>query len=140
MHLLDTLCFSAPWDLAAYYRDYRNPIAYYLVARLDRQIIGFAGMWVIEGEAHVVTLAIMQAFRRRGFGRRLLQRLLEEAFRRGATVITLEVRVRNIAAQHLYTSFGFRTIAYRREYYPDNLEDAAVMELGVKDEGACCPE
>ncbi len=77
----------------------------------------------------MVTLAVCAEQRHHGYGRRLLQVLLGEARRRGARVVTLEVRVHNLAAQHLYTAFGFRIIAYRREYYPDNHEDAAVMEL-----------
>ncbi len=55
--------------------------------------------------------------------------LLEEARRRGVHQVTLEVRVHNEAAQKLYLSLGFRTIAYRRNYYPDTGEDAAVMLL-----------
>lgn len=129
VHKLEHLCFSAPWDISAYYRDLRNPSAYYQVARQGTQIIGFGGMWVVEDEAHVVTLAVQPEYRCHGLGRRLMEGLLEEARRRGAMVVTLEVRVHNYSAQHLYKSLGFSTIAYRREYYPDNNEDAAVMEL-----------
>jgi len=129
VHKLDQMCFSAPWSLSAYYRDLRNPCACYLVARLGQEVIAFAGMWVVEDEAHVVTLAVRQELRRHGYGRRLLEVLLGEARRRGAAIVTLEVRVGNLAAQQLYLSFGFRIIAFRREYYPDNNEDAAVMEL-----------
>lgn len=129
VHQLDKLCFSAPWDLFAYYRDMGNPCAYYLVAHQGKSVIGFGGMWVVEDEAHVVTLAVRQEHRRRGIGRRLLQALLVEARRRGATTVTLEVRVHNLAAQQLYSSFGFHILAYRRGYYPDNQEDAAVMGL-----------
>lgn len=129
VHKLDRACFSAPWDLSAFYRDIRNPCAYYLAAHLGKEVVGFAGMWIVEDEAHVVTLAVRPELRRHGYGRRLLHALLEEARRRGAATVTLEVRVHNLAAQHLYTSFGFRIIAFRREYYPDNNEDAAVMEL-----------
>ncbi len=98
VHKLEVLCFSAPWDLSAYYRDISNPCAYYLVARQGEQVIGFAGMWVVEEEAHVVTLAVRSGYRNRGYGRRLLQGLLDEARRRGATIVSLEVRVHNTPA------------------------------------------
>ena len=129
VHALDRLCFSAPWDAMAYFRDLRNPSAYYLVAKEGDCVVGFGGMWVVTDEAHVVTLAVQPEYRRHGLGRRLMEGLVAEARRRGATVVTLEMRVRNYAAQHLYKTLGFRLIAYRRQYYPDNNEDAAVMEL-----------
>lgn len=129
VHALEEASFSCPWDIASYYRELQNPSAYYQVAFLDDQVVGFGGMWVVGDEAHVVTLAVDPAHRRHGIARRLMDALIYEAKQRGATRVTLEVRVHNTPAQNLYLSMGFRTIAFRREYYPDNNEDAAVMAL-----------
>jgi len=131
VHVLETQCFTLPWDLSSYYHEAVNPANCYLVAWLGTQIIGFGGMWVVEQEAHVVTLAVQPEYRRHGVGRLLMTALLEEAQRRGVIYFTLEVRASNTPAQTLYTSLGFRTIAYRRHYYPDNDEDAAVMALDM---------
>jgi len=132
---LERVCFTAPWDTAAYFRELQNPSAYYLVARAGEEIAGYGGMWAIGDEAHIVTLAVAQVFRQRGIGRRLLDGLLEEAHRLAIRHITLEVRVTNVPAQSLYRSLGFRVIGHRRRYYPDNGEDAAVMELTLDDSG-----
>lgn len=132
VHELEVECFPSPWDISAYYREMRNPSAFYVVARKGERVVGFGGMWAVGDEAHIVTLAVSEAFRRQGLGRRLLEALIKEAGRRCAVRVTLEVRVSNAAAQHLYTSFSFRTIAFRREYYPDNHEDAAVMALELR--------
>lgn len=48
--------------------------------------------------------------RGRGFGRFLLQAVLDEAERRLACAVTLEVRHDNERACHLYSSFGFEGI------------------------------
>lgn len=129
VHELEVECFPSPWDISAYYRELQNPSAFYVVARKGERVAGFGGMWTVGDESHIVTLAVSQAFRRQGLGRRLLEVLLKEARRRHAVRVTLEVRVGNTAAQALYAAFGFRTVAFRREYYPDNNEDAAVMAL-----------
>jgi ribosomal-protein-alanine N-acetyltransferase len=129
VHAIEERCFSVPWAIDAYYGEVSNPSAYYLVAQLDDIIVGFGGMWVVEGEAHVVTLATLPEYRRQGIARALMDGLLAEARARRAWHITLEVRVGNEPAKALYTALGFRTIAVRRRYYPDNDEDAAVMAL-----------
>jgi ribosomal-protein-alanine N-acetyltransferase len=132
VHLVECICFSAPWDMNSYYSELQNPTAFYLTAKVEADTIGFGGMWVVEQEAHIVTLAVKPEFRRHGVGRQLLCALLREARRRRASVVTLEVRVSNTVAKTLYTCHGFHTIAYRRHYYPDNGEDAAVMELKLR--------
>ena len=129
VHELEVECFPSPWDIDAYYRELQNPSAFYVVARKSERVVGFGGMWAVGDEAHIVTLAVGDACRRQGLGRRLLEALIKEARRRRVVRVTLEVRVSNTPAQNLYASFGFRTIAFRREYYPDNNEDAAVMAL-----------
>ena len=135
VYALERSCFTAPWDLSSYYREMQNPTAYYLVVRVNDRLAGYGGMWAIGDEAHVVTLAVQRDYRRRGLGRLLLQGLLAEARRRGVTQVTLEVRVSNVAAQGLYAQFGFHVIGHRRRYYPDNGEDAAVMELKLGADG-----
>ncbi len=90
-------------------------------------IVGFAGMWVIYGEAHVTTIAVAPEHRRLGLGEVLFLTLISEAIRRGAEFVTLEVRVSNTAAQALYAKYGFTQRGVRPRYYSDNLEDAYIM-------------
>lgn len=90
-------------------------------------IAGFAGMWQLFDEAHVTTIGIDLPFRGRGLGEALLLRLLDEAVRRGANVMTLEVRVSNALAIKLYEKYGFTVHGVRPRYYSDNGEDAYLM-------------
>jgi ribosomal-protein-alanine N-acetyltransferase len=93
------------------------PIAGYIVARET------------AGELHINNFAVRSAYRRRGIGETLLERVLEEARRRKANAAFLEVRSANLAAQALYEKSGFRAIARRANYYSDPCEDAVVMTL-----------
>lgn len=90
-------------------------------------IIGFAGMWIIFEEAHVTTIGVSPDYRGRGLGEMLFMDLVEEAQRRNATWLTLEVRVTNMTAQNLYRKYGFSIQGRRPRYYSDNNEDAFIM-------------
>lgn len=90
-------------------------------------VVGFAGMWHAFDEAHVTTIAVDEPWRGRGLGELLLAALYDEATRRGANWLTLEVRVSNESAQALYRKWGFTVQGTRRRYYSDNNEDAYIM-------------
>lgn len=91
------------------------------------RIVGFAGLWIMLDEAHITTIGITPEHRRRSLGEMLFVALVDEAVRRGARWVTLEVRVSNEAAQTLYRKYGFEVQGTRRNYYSDNGEDAYIM-------------
>ena len=90
-------------------------------------ILGFAGMWVMLDEAHITTIGVVPELRRRSLGELLFVTLVEEAIRRRARWVTLEVRVSNHGAQTLYEKYGFTRQGVRKRYYSDNGEDAYIM-------------
>src|SRR3972149_4124185 len=55
-------------------------------------VAGSAGMWVLYDEAHITTIAVREASRRRGLGEMLLITAIERALELQARVVTLEVR------------------------------------------------
>lgn len=147
---IERACFSMPWSAHAYrYEIEENTLSWYVVARLapsqptsrllgkllalrpsvqpHTPIIGYGGFWIMVDEAHISTLAVAPAYRRRGVGELLLLTMIEEADRRGATAVTLEVRVSNLPAQRLYEKYGFTVQGRRVRYYSDNGEDAYIM-------------
>lgn len=90
-------------------------------------ITGFVGFWFIADEAHILSIATREAYRRRGIGELLLISAIDLATELKARIVTLEVRVSNTGAQSLYTKYSFTKIGVRRGYYTDNREDAIVM-------------
>ena len=91
------------------------------------KIVGFAGFWIMAGEAHIISIAVKASYRERGIGELVLATLIEHAKSLGADVVTLEARVSNYVAQNLYLKYGFRKVGVRYGYYTDNREDAVVM-------------
>jgi ribosomal-protein-alanine N-acetyltransferase len=92
-------------------------------------IFGFAGLWVMAGEAHITNIAVREKHRRQGIGELLLISLINLATELDASLVTLEVRASNITAQSLYSKYGFTWVGLRRGYYTDNREDAVLMSL-----------
>jgi len=129
---IDRESFPLPWSESSFRHDLTaNPAAHLIVAEDAsggvRRIAGYAGYWLVVDEAHLSTLAVAPAWRRRGVGEHLLRHAMDLAARQGAGMMTLEVRVSNVAARTLYRKLGFRVVGRRRQYYKDNLEDAILM-------------
>jgi len=126
------------WGWAAYYAELQGANRdLMLVARPVQStvessgIIGYIVARETAGELHINNFAVRSAYRRRGIGAILLDRVLQEARRRKATAAFLEVRSGNHAAQALYEKSGFQAIARRANYYSDPREDAVVMSLNL---------
>ena len=93
---------------------------------MDR-VVGFSGYWSLVDEAHITTIAVHPAVRGKGVGRALMSHMLTSAAASGMSCATLEVRSGNSPAITLYESMGFVNSGVRKNYYPDNREDAVIM-------------
>jgi ribosomal-protein-alanine N-acetyltransferase len=92
-----------------------------------KYIVGFSGIWMMVDEAHITNIAVRQQYQRKGLGELLLIATIDMARELKASIMTLEVRASNLAAQNLYSKYGFMRMGTRRGYYLDNREDAIVM-------------
>ncbi len=90
-------------------------------------IVGFIGVWMLPDEAHIVTVAVREGYRREGLGELLLISAIDLAQSQRQPLITLEVRVSNEVALALYEKYGFERAGRRPRYYSDNREDAYVL-------------
>ena len=72
---------------------------------------------------------VLDDYRNKGIGTKLLAHLISLAINYRVINITLEVRVSNNIAINLYKKFGFREVALRKYYYGD--EDGILMEKQV---------
>jgi ribosomal-protein-alanine N-acetyltransferase len=120
--------YPRPWTSSLFLSELalRSSRAYY-IARVGREIVGYAGVMISFEDSHVTTLAVDPAWQRRGIATRLMVALVRESLVRGAQHMTLEVRMSNKGAQDLYRRFGFAPVGVRKNYYPETNEDALVM-------------
>jgi len=131
--------FPTPWKASAYeYEITGNRLARYQVVTQQQgdrpsQLIGYAGFWLISGEAHVSTIAIDLEWRGRGLGELLFLSILDLACANGAYLVTLEVRRSNLTAQSLYRKYRFQVVGERPRYY-EKTEDAILMTIEPLDD------
>ncbi|SEP59426.1 [SSU ribosomal protein S18P]-alanine acetyltransferase [Arthrobacter sp. OV608] len=124
------------WPLHMFYDELAQPdTRWYLAAEGSEGIVGYAGLMCIEPIADVQTIAVVPEYEGRGIGTTLLTRLIEEARRRYAADLLLEVRADNPRAQQLYLRFGFEQIHVRPGYYRDGV-DALIMRLQLTGDAA----
>lgn len=127
---IERAVFSDPWSLPSFEHEVKGaPVSLCRVARLwpEGGVVGYFVAWRVEDELHLGNIAVAPAHQGQGIGQKLLDELIATAGEAGGRVVTLEVRESNIAAQRLYLRNGFKPVALRRRYYPDNHEDAIVM-------------
>ena len=135
---IEHVVFPTPWRASAYeYEITRNRLADYQVLLVSlgdrpRQLIGYAGTWLLADELHVSTIAVSRDWQGKGLGELLLLNMLTLAYDMPVTVATLEVRRGNLVAQALYSKYGFQVVGERRRYY-EGKEDALIMTTAPLD-------
>ena len=103
-----------------------------IVLEAEDRISGYAIAWVAYDEIHLLSIAVAPEDRRRGYGRALLEEIIERGGTRGGSLVVLEVREGNDPARTFYENMGFRVIGKRKKYYIDTGEDAFVMALQLR--------
>lgn len=120
--------FDKFWNINTLKNDFANPNSTYIIAKLDDEIVGFAGFLKICDEANIMNIVTKVEKRHLGIGSKLMQALIDEAKKQNLTSITLEVNDKNFQAIKLYEKFGFKRIGLRKKYY-NNTDDAIIMSL-----------
>lgn len=95
---------------------------------------GFVLARVAGGESEILSLGVTPAARRRGLGSALVGAAIDEARRRGASVMFLEVGAANSPAIAVYKHCQFHQIGCRKAYYRKpggGAEDALVFRVDI---------
>ncbi|MEN1969468.1 ribosomal protein S18-alanine N-acetyltransferase [Lentibacillus sp. N15] len=124
--------FAVPWPRDIFQQEIvDNQFAHYFVVLVDQKIVGYAGLWVVADDAQITNIAILPEYRGNRLGEKLFRYVMIQAFHIGGRRLSLEVRLSNLIAQHLYRKFGLVPGGIRKNYYTDNQEDAMVMWVNL---------
>lgn len=129
VYSIECSSFSRPWSRESFQQSFSNQQNLYLVAEENGTILGYCGLWGIVGEGEITNVAVDYRFRGRGVGEAILRELIRQGGLIGIESFTLEVRLSNLSAIHLYHKLGFRDTAIRKNYYEAPVEDALIMWL-----------
>jgi len=102
---------------------------------LDDALAGYYIAMRGVDETHLLNITVAPALQGRGWGRYLLDALVEWSRTQSAVWVWLEVRESNRRAQQLYERYGFARVGLRKGYYPagrEQRENAVVMSLSLK--------
>ena len=123
--------FDDFWSYNIFKSELENENSRYIIAILNNEIIGFAGIWQVIDEAHITNIVVRKDFRKLGIGSLLLEKLIDICKNlESINSITLEVNEDNITAQKLYEKFNFKVLGKRKNYY--NNKAAIIMTLYLK--------
>lgn len=123
--------FDDFWSYNIFKSELENENSKYIIAILNNEIIGFAGIWQVIDEAHITNIVVRKDFRKLGIGSLLLEKLIDICKNlESINSITLEVNEDNITAQKLYEKFNFKVLGKRKNYY--NNKAAIIMTLYLK--------
>ena len=114
---LHTASFQRGWGEDEVYRLLIEKTVVTHRAMRGTTMIGFILSRMAAGEAEILSVAIAQRQRGRGFSQPLLDLHLRRLAGLGTRAVFLEVDEHNAAARALYRRAGFRDVGRRRSYY-----------------------
>lgn len=125
---IEQAAYLFPWSESIFRDCLRAGYACW-VMELDNELMGYAVLLTAVGECHILNLCIDPVLQGKGYGRRLLNKMLDYAKSVNANSAFLEVRPSNTYAVELYESEGFNEVGIRKDYYPAKIgrEDAMIF-------------
>ena len=124
---LEQICFSQPWSRQSLMSSLENPESYFIVAKLNKNIAGYAGMYTVAGQGYIYNIAVFPEFRNIGIGKNLLKHLELYSIEKKLEFISLEVRESNKIARSMYENSGFKYMGTRKNFYKNPVENAIIM-------------
>jgi ribosomal-protein-alanine N-acetyltransferase len=129
---IENECFSDPWSYLSFKSDIHNEMALPMVLDSDGSIAGYSSIYIVANELQIGNFAVQSKYRGRGAAKLMMEEIIKIARNRGCSMIYLEVRESNDPAIKLYSSFGFRSVGHRKNYYRSPKENAIVMAKEIK--------
>lgn len=128
---LEAEAFPEPWSRRLLADELAHSASLVLVAEDAGAVAGYASFRRAADEAELLRVAVSQAARGRGTGRRLVEAGLRELASEGVASCFLEVRPGNAPALALYQRLGFLQTGRRGRYYADG-SDALLLSRAVE--------
>jgi [ribosomal protein S18]-alanine N-acetyltransferase len=121
---IESEAFRSPWTIEGLLTELVSPRARFIVCEHQGEIAGYALVWVVAGELHLLKIATAFGNRRRGIASALIAYIINEF--KDASVMLLEVREKNVEARSFYNKLGFVENGLRKNYYSD--DNAVLIE------------
>lgn len=95
----------------------------------DNVDIGYGGYQLIGDEMDINNIAVKREEQNKGYGKRIMGKIIEDAKEKKVKKIFLEVREDNYSAINLYEKMEFEKISLRKNYYADKTAFIYLLEI-----------
>lgn len=139
---VNRICLPENYSPGFFMEHHKEHPEAFLIAEADGSIVGYVMCRIEFGlsharklglsrRGHIISIAVIPEYRRRGIGRELMVKAME-AMKNiyNVSEYYLEVRVSNQPAINLYKKLGYRVVQRVPSYYLDG-EDAFIMSRGA---------
>ena len=130
LYEIDQACYAA--DVAysrAELRAYlRFPNADCLMAVMRGKLVGFCLTAHRENRGHIITIDVLEAYRRHKIGSRLLEAVESHLAKSGVREVILETATENHSAIAFWEKHGYRTRGIWKGYYPGGRDAYAMIK------------
>ena len=94
-----------------------NSFTQYYVYKDKEEIVAFINYQIMYERAELIQINVLEAKQNQGIASKLIEYMINDCVNNNVNSITLEVRIDNFNAIHLYEKFGFIKIGKRLGYY-----------------------
>jgi ribosomal-protein-alanine N-acetyltransferase len=124
MHALDVACFEPVFQFSRramqYFAEARRAVT--VLAEAEDELVGFCIAEVEGPVGYVVTLDVVQAWRRQGLARRLMAEIETRVHAAGAMEMALHVFTGNVSAMQFYEGIGYGRVGMVKGFYGRGLD------------------
>ena len=130
---IEICAYPYPWTLGIFNDCLRVGYSCFVAESDNNTVVGYGVISTAAGECHILNLCIDVELQGCGYGRELLNYLMNAAGDKNVSDVFLEVRPSNKHAVHLYESIGFAEVGLRKDYYPADKgrEDAVIFAKNI---------
>ena len=112
--------FDDFWNYNIFKNELKNENSKYIVAKVNKEIVGFAGITIVLDTAEITNIVVKKTFRGKGIANLLMENIIELAKSCECSKVNLEVNANNSIAINLYKKFEFQQVGIRKNYYNSN--------------------
>ena len=125
--------FDDFWNYCILKEELSSANSYYIVAKTNNIIIGFAGIKIILDEAELMNIVVKKDYRSKGIASILLENIISICGNNKIKMLNLEVNNKNTIAINLYNKYNLKRVGLRKKYY-DGTDDAILMSRRITNE------
>ena len=120
-----------PWSQDQFTTSIENSNNLCYCLNLNGKTVGYLIAMLAVDTVDILNIGIDPDLQRQGYGRGLLNHLIEELRKRDISEILLEVRAGNKSVIQFYKKQGFKEISVRKNYYTKNSKNQSHREDGI---------